>query len=251
MSRIQDILTNVRDILDDTNKTRWSDDKLLRILNSGIKDFVLNTECLKDRLFLQLAINTATYDLSNYVLKFNRVQFMEHAIESRTHAEMDKLSATWQTDTGPEVKYVVFDSLKEGTLRVYPIPTLGDEVIVQNQAYGALIDIYVNDDIFKIPSLVNADIGMTNYLVCHIVRKPNTVTLSTLDVDMEIDSMYDKALEYFVSGSCLRMDTDANNRQFGAEQLQLYAQYLNKSSSMVSKASHSVDTRAMPYRSFL
>lgn len=250
MSRIQDILTNVRDILDDQSKTRWSDEKLIRILNSGIKDFVLNTECLKDRLFLQLAINTATYDLSNYVLKFNRVQFMESVIESRTHTEMDKLSATWQTDTGPEVKYVVFDTLKEGSIRVYPIPTAGDEVVVQNQTYGALIDIYVNDDIFKIPSLVNADVGMTNYLVCNIVRKPNIVTIDTIDADMEIDSVYDRALEYFISGHCLRMDTDTNNRQFGAEQIQLYLQYVNKSSDMVSKASHSVDTRTIPYRGF-
>lgn len=250
MGRIQDILTNVRDILDDPNKTRWSDEKLLRILNSGIKDFVLNTECLKDRLFLQLAVNTATYDLSNYVLKFNRVQFMESVIESKKHSEMDQLSTTWQTDTGPEVKYVIFDTLKEGSIRVYPIPTVGDEIIVQNQVYGALIDIYVNDDIFKIPSLVNADEGMTNYLVCNIVRKPNIVTINTIDTDMEIDSMYDKALEYFISGHCLRMDTDANNRQFGAEQLQLYSQYINKSSDMVGKASHSVDIRTIPYRGF-
>lgn len=251
MARIQDILTNVRDILADPNKDRWDDAALLRVLNSGIKEFVLSTECLKDRLFLQLAINTATYDLSNYVLKFNRVQFMEKVIESRTHAEMDKISATWQTDTGPEVKYIVFDTLKEGSVRVYPIPTIGDEVVVQNQAYGALIDIYVNDDIFKIPSLVNADTGMTNYLVCNIVRKPNTVTINTTDAHMEIDSMYDKALEYFVSGHCLRMDSDTLNRQFGAEQIQLYSQYITRGADMVSKASHAVDARSIPYRSFV
>ena len=91
---------------------------------------------------------------------------------------------------------------------------------------------------------------MSNYLTCYIIKKPNAVTLATSDADFELDSMYDRALEYFVSGNALRMDSDTINRQFGAEQIQLYSQYVNNCITTVSKSSSAVMTRTIPYRGF-
>lgn len=250
MARVQDILTNVRDILADPDKTRWDDPTLIRLLNVGIKDFVVATECLREKLFVELEENISTYDLSQYVLKFLRVQHMDIDISAKTHMELDKLDTNWQTTVGAELKHCTFDGLKSGSIRIYPILTNATNIVNQNSLYGGLIDITVIDNLFTLPTIGNASVSMSNYLTCYIVKKPNIVTLTTSDVDFELDSMYDRALEYFVSGNALRMDSDTINRQFGAEQIQLYSQYVNACTVTVSKSSSAVMTRTIPYRGF-
>lgn len=250
MSRVTDILTNVRDILADPDKTRWDDPTLVRLLNAGIKDFVVATECLKEKLFVELEENVSTYNLSQYVLKFLRVQHMDIDISAKTHMELDSIDINWQTATGSKLLHCTFDGLKSGSIRVYPILDNATNIVSQNSLYGGLIDIEIIDNLFTVPTLENADSEMSNYLTCYIVKKPNIVTLSTSDADFELDSMYDRALEYFVSGNALRMDSDTINRQFGAEQIQLYSQYVNNCIVTVSKSSSAVMTRTIPYRGF-
>lgn len=248
MSRIQDILINVRDILADTEKTRWSDDALIRLLNIGVKDFVLATECIKEKLYIELEPGVHTYDISQYVLKFIRVQYMDKDISVKTHMELDKINSEWQLTTDTTIQYCVFDHLKSGSIRVYPTPS-GTSIITQNSLYGGLIDIIVQDNEL-LTSLSNVGENMHDYLICYIVKKPSILTINTLDADFELDSIYDRALEYFISGNAFRMDADTINRQFGAEQIQLYSQYVNACIASVSLSSSAVLTREIPYRGF-
>lgn len=251
MSRISDILANVRDTLADETKQRWSDDKLIRHLNSGIKEIVVKTGCLRERLFLELEANAALYDLSEYVIKFLRVQYMNKVISAKTSNELDTISPTWQEDVGNEVLFVTFDNLPEGWLRIYPKITDGLDNVTQNQVYGGLIDITVNEDIYKLPSYGDLEQGMKKYLILHVLKKPNRVTIDTVDEDMEIDSMYDKALEYYISGHILRADTDTQNRSFGAEQLQLFAGCLGDTKVNTVLSSNVVKTRTVAYKGFI
>ena len=63
MSRVSNILTNVRTDLGDANSERYSDTILLSYLNAGIIDFVSATKCLKERIYMGLSISNSIYDL--------------------------------------------------------------------------------------------------------------------------------------------------------------------------------------------
>ena len=52
MSRVLSILSKAREELGDANNTRFTDSKLLEHLNDGIKDFILSTKSLKERLYV-------------------------------------------------------------------------------------------------------------------------------------------------------------------------------------------------------
>lgn len=249
MSRIDDILANVRDTLSDSESAnyRWDDATLMRFLNKGTKEIVNTTNCLRARLFVELEENAAIYDVSAYVSKFTRVQYLDQAIMSKTSVELDAINPQWQSEVGTEVKYVTFDQLPEGHIRIYPKVSGGLDNIDTNQVYGALVDITVNDDIFQIPSFNDIEVGLSQYLVLYVVKKPNLVSLTTLDSELELDSSYDSALEYFITGMALRSDSDTLSRTFGAEQLQLFANYLQPKVDNIEKSNNTVPTRVVKY----
>ena len=248
MSRVASIIDNARVTLSDTNKTRYLDPVLLKYLNDGLTDFVLNTKILKERIFLELNPTTTIYDLSPNVLEFLRFQFQTKVIPVLSQEELDRLNLTWQDDTGDEVKCVTLSDMRKGWLRIYPRVTTGPDAIVQNSLYGGLIDISLDDDNYQIPSITDVDSSIKNYLVVFAVKKPKVVTLLTTDAELELGSEYDLALEYYITARALRSDTDALNRNYGTEQLQLYNNYIAEASLSNSVGNQSVGDRVVDYR---
>lgn len=251
MGRITDIISNARDLLSDPNGVRWSDTRLLRALNSGIKEIVLQTHCLKERIYVELEANAVFYDLSDYVIQFLRVQYLTKNIDAKTHAELDMLNPRWQEDEGTEVKYVTFDALPEGYLRIYPMLTDASDNVTQNQTYGGLIDLVINDQLFQAPSIGDIEVGMSKYLVIHAVKKPAKVLIDTLDVDLELDSIYDTALEHYITASMFRSDTDAKDKAFGDAQLKMFYETIESLRQLTtSKSGNTVSYRTLSYIGF-
>lgn len=247
MSRIDNILANVRSDLGDSNAERYSDTILLNHLNAGIMDFVSATKCLKERIYMGLSTSNSIYDLRPYVLEINRVEYMHSKIEAKTFEELDKIDPDWQIATGNEVQYVTFEHLAKGMLRVYPLVTGAINIINQNSLYGGLIDITINDDTYQIPSISDVEENLNQYLVLYCVKKPAIVTLYTEDKDMEIDISFDTALIHYIKYRCLRSDTDSNNRSYGNEEFQLYATYVNMSRNSEAIQHNKVKERVIRY----
>ena len=248
MSRVASIIENARVTLSDTDETRYSTGVLLKYFNDGLNDFVVNTKILKERLFLELNPTAAIYDLSPYVLEFLRFQFQTKGIPVLSQEELDKISLTWQDEVGDEVECVTLSDMKKGWLRIYPRITSGSDAIDQNSLFGGLIDISINDDNYQIPSITDVDSSIKNYLVVFAVKKPKVVTLLTTDAELELGSEYDLALEYYITSRALRSDTDALNRNYGTEQLQLYNNYIAEASLSNSVGNQSVGDRIVTYR---
>lgn len=250
MSRIETIIENVRDTLgDDTpNSYRWTDAKLVRFLNSGIREIIATTHCLKERLYVALEDNVAIYNLSEFALQFLRVQYIDKVIEAKTSGQLTRLNVNWESAEGTEVQYVNFDNLPEGHLRIYPRVTGALGNITANQTYGGLIDVTINDELLQIPGFENLEESISKYLIVDIVKKPTPVTISTLDTDFEINSAYDYALEYFITAKALRADTDTLSRAFGSEQLQLFAQALAPSKANLMLSNNIIPTREVKYQ---
>ena len=251
MSRVLSILSKAREELGDTNNTRFTDSKLLEHLNDGIKDFILSTKSLKERLYVELASNVAIYDISKYALFVERVEYMNTKIDTLSFTELDSINAMWQYETGNVVKAITFEHQSKGAFRIYPRLNTVDNNIVSSSDYGILVDFSLDDDIIGIPSIIDVEQNLQAYLVLYVIKKPNIITLTTPDEELELDELYDKAFVHYIKAQCLRNDSDSNNRQFGNEELSAYAMYVVNNNKDFALDNQVSGDRIIQYKGFM
>lgn len=251
MSRVLSILSKAREELGDTNNTRFTDSKLLEHLNDGIKDFILSTKSLKERLYVELASNVAMYDISKYALFVERVEYMNTKIDTLSFTELDSINTMWQYETGNVVKAITFEHQSKGAFRIYPRLNTVDNNIVSSSDYGILVDFSLDDDIVGIPSIIDVEQNLQAYLVLYVVKKPNIITLTTPDEELELDELYDKAFVHYIKAQCLRNDSDSNNRQFGNEELSAYAMYIVNNNKDFALDNQVSGDRIIQYKGFM
>ena len=251
MSRVLSILSKAREELGDTNNTRFTNSKLLEHLNDGIKDFILSTKSLKERLYVELASNVAIYDISKYALFVERVEYMNTKIDTLSFKELDSINAMWQYETGNVVKAITFEHQSKGSFRIYPRLNTVDNNIVSSSDYGVLVDFSLDDDIVGIPSIIDVEQNLQAYLVLYVIKKPNIITLTTPDEELELDELYDKAFVHYIKAQCLRNDSDSNNRQFGNEELSAYAMYIVNNNKDFALDNQVSGDRIIQYKGFM
>ena len=251
MSRVLSILSKAREELGDTNNTRFTDSKLLEHLNDGIKDFILSTKSLKERLYVELASNVAIYDISKYALFVERVEYMNTKIDTLSFKELDSINTMWQYETGNVVKAITFEHQSKGAFRIYPRLNTVSNSIVSSSDYGILVDFSLDDDIVGIPSIIDVEQNLQAYLVLYVIKKPNIITLTTPDEELELDELYDKAFVHYIKAQCLRNDSDSNNRQFGNEELSAYAMYVVNNNKDFALDNQVSGDRIIQYKGFM
>lgn len=251
MSRVLSILSKAREELGDANNTRFTDSKLLEHLNDGIKDFILSTKSLKERLYVELASNVAIYDISKYALFVERVEYMNTKIDTLSFTELDSINAMWQYETGNVVKAITFEHQSKGAFRIYPRLNTVDNNIVSSSDYGILVDFSLDDDIVGIPSIIDVEQNLQAYLVLYVIKKPDIITLTTPDEELELDELYDKAFVHYIKAQCLRNDSDSNNRQFGNEELSAYAMYVVNNNKDFALDNQVSGDRIIQYKGFM
>ena len=251
MSRVLSILSKAREELGDANNTRFTDSKLLEHLNDGIKDFILSTKSLKERLYVELASNVAMYDISKYALFVERVEYMNTKIDTLSFTELDSINAMWQYETGNVVKAITFEHQSKGAFRIYPRLNTVNNNIVSSSDYGILVDFSLDDDIVGIPSIIDVEQNLQAYLVLYVIKKPNIITLTTPDEELELDELYDKAFVHYIKAQCLRNDSDSNNRQFGNEELSAYAMYIVNNNKDFALDNQVSGDRIIQYKGFM
>ena len=251
MSRVLSILSKAREELGDVNNTRFTDSKLLEHLNDGIKDFILSTKSLKERLYVELASNVAMYDISKYALFVERVEYMNTKIDTLSFTELDSINAMWQYETGNVVKAITFEHQSKGAFRIYPRLNTVNNNIVSSSDYGILVDFSLDDDIVGIPSIIDVEQNLQAYLVLYVIKKPNIITLTTPDEELELDELYDKAFVHYIKAQCLRNDSDSNNRQFGNEELSAYAMYIVNNNKDFALDNQVSGDRIIQYKGFM
>ena len=251
MSRVLSILSKAREELGDANNTRFTDSKLLEHLNDGIKDFILSTKSLKERLYVELASNVAMYDISKYALFVERVEYMNTKIDTLSFKELDSINTMWQYETGNVVKAITFEHQSKGAFRIYPRLNTVSNNIVSSSDYGILVDFSLDDDILGIPSISDVEQNLQAYLVLYVIKKPNVITLTTPDEELELDELYDKAFVHYIKAQCLRNDSDSNNRQFGNEELSAYAMYVVNNNKDFALDNQVSGDRIIQYKGFM
>jgi hypothetical protein len=223
MSRVTQVIADARSILADTAGDRWPDARLLSLYNQCLKDIIIQSKMLRGKAFVEIEANINTYKMPNEVLRIERVQYLDTFIPVMSHDKMDEIDYLWETKTGNEVKYVVTNLLNAGTFKIYPrITDTTMDYIDSNSNYGIIVDLTTFDDIFNLPNISQIN-DIPKYLVVYYTKIPDVVTISTIDTDLQINSAWDNAIIHYIAGMALRDDADQQNRAFGAEELQLYA----------------------------
>jgi len=150
-TRIVNILTRVRDTLADPNKTRWSDERLLRLLDEAQQDVAKQSQLLKGTYDLSLVIGQAEYDLPEDLWLITRATFDDYEIPLKSYDKMDEEAAkyslarssslgvertrgysvnvdasyrrsNWEVAEGAEIQALIFDNRNMQKIRVFPIP---------------------------------------------------------------------------------------------------------------------------------
>ena len=271
MSVITDILTRARDSLADPLEQRWSNDRLLRLLDEGQKDFARHTEILKGFSTITLVPGTQLYTLPKECWRVTRAHYASINLPLYSFEHMDSVDMSWYTRKSAKPTAIVFDKRNEQEIRVYPIPdgsfsdikynfsnetnpvyigpALGVVTAIDdltfNSPYGVVTDLFtidVDETWFSSPYGVVTDIGeVDGNLTLFYIRDPADIT--SFNQELEIASRWHFALQQYVVGRAFMDDLDTQYQQRGATALQMYDRELK-----LAKSSTSMDaTRATQY----
>lgn len=269
---ISSILSLVRDRLADPQEQRWSNDRLLRLLDSAQKDFARHTECFKGVVEIPLAVNQATCRLPADCWKITRAHYAHRDIPLYSYEYMDSIDSSWYVRTGAEIKNVVFDKRNENEVRFYPIMdesilanvyTFENEGAVDyaggnlgvvtaiddftfNSPFGVVTDMFsvdIQQEVFNSPYGVVTDIAEADgNVTIFYIRDP--ATISSITDELEIGLRWENALEHYVVGNCFLDDLDTQYQARGATALQLYERELQIAKRAFSRDS----TRSTQYQ---
>jgi len=145
MTRINNILVKARDTLADPDKERWTDERLIRLVDEAQKDISRHSKILKDQVDIPVAEGQHTYDLPSDVWLITRAAFDACVIPFYSHEKLDFQDfisgssdrsnysygnnavannfTCWEVIEGPRVSALVFDRRNLDEIRVFPIPS--------------------------------------------------------------------------------------------------------------------------------
>jgi len=87
---VKDLLHKTRHTLSDLTANRWSDERLLILLNEGLNDIAKNTILFVKTGYISLASQQTEYDLSSFATKILRIEYLDEPLAYFSHSEMDK-----------------------------------------------------------------------------------------------------------------------------------------------------------------
>lgn len=254
MNRIATLMLRVRDSLSDPNATRWSNDRLLRLMDEGQKVIARKAKLLRSRAEIAVISEIATYSLPLEASLLTRVLASDatpaststtvarQSIRLKSHQQMDEIDPDWESRTGSSIEYIVFDKLSPQQFKVYPIPVDNDEVsehvftsdlgVLTDSTgdtvdpYGVVTDLTTTDILATtftshLGVVTDMTSAITSLVVYYLHRPPTLDDYTKIDVEqvLTIPEDWDNALKHYMVGMALRDDKDTQNRTIGNEEL--------------------------------
>jgi len=220
----KEVLRDVRYKLADTSVNRWSDDRLLSLLNEGILDLAKNTILFIEEIFYPIPSLVGDIDLTSKAIKILRAEYLDDPITFYSFDEADrKFGSLWQQDKGTAVKGLIYGKQRSMILKQYPLlETSYNPHIVYNSNYGIITDISYSDiapvltgnygDIAFIP-----DSALIKF---YYIRKHDRIT--DVNATLYIDELIKPMLVHYITGQAFKDNQDVQNINRGNEELQQY-----------------------------
>lgn len=235
MARVDDIITGARDTLAEKTPKRWKNDRLLRALSKGQRKIARELLCIRESCTIQLCDGHHTYklDATNVLSPTGRPIALYSAINHAgkqarfvTENIIEDEDPDWRTRTGDDVTHIIYDKQNPLFFRVYPTPDsteLSETGTSFNTTDNPLTDAATICEAISSPSDfdITAELAPVKIHLHFYHTPPNVVTIA--DTNLLIPEEFDDALRHYITGNVLRDDLDAQNRQFGMEELQFFA----------------------------
>ena len=220
----QDILTKVRYSLSDVQVDRWSDDRLLSLLNDAIIDIAKNTTLFTETYIYTVANLLVDIDLSTTALKILRAEYLDEALPFYSFEEMDKKDKDWQLVTGSKVEAIIYDKQKNGLLKQYPIVSNAQNPHVEypDGLLGITTDISYSDIEPVLADTIGDISGVPDEALIKFYYIRRHAKIDDVNDTLNIDELIEMPIKHYIVGMALRDNQDTQNRQIGNEEMQLY-----------------------------
>lgn len=220
----KDIIKKARYTLSDTAGDRWTDERLLSLLNDAIEDIAKNTTLFVETKFYQVSNLVVDIDLTAVSLKVISGEYLDEPLPFYSFDQMvHKYGKNWQLDTGNKVLAIVYDKQRNGLLKQYPIVSNAlNPHIEYNQLIGIVTDISYSD-IQPVLADVYGDISSVPdeaLIKFYYIRKHEVVT--DINDVLNIDDAVVTPIKHYIAGMAFRDNQDVQNRNMGSEELKLY-----------------------------
>lgn len=239
MSIAQDIIDGARDSLADPSKERWSDARLLRLLDEGQKYIARMYSLLHGESSVFLSTGQTIYGLASDLLIINRCTYLGKVLPLYTYDEMDNSDPGWAARTGSSIEALIYNNRNLQDIRVYPTPDdnfpvthitmdspYGVATSVEGAtgpAFGVLTDIAFTDEGQAQLKSVFGVVSDGNYLEqLSVLYSRDPKTLVALTDQLDLPPMFDRALKLYVVGHAFSDDLDSKNQEKAAGALAMF-----------------------------
>jgi len=286
-TRIETIIKNARYTLADQAKDRYSDERLLTLVDEAHKDFARQTKLLKGEVEIPIFSGQTEYDLPLDVYQILRCSSESFVLPMTSFDDMDEFARrqwtqqsgfegvgenpnyalkhdnygfAWETQTGSRIEAVIIDKRMPHKIRIWPIPTDTAETSYEFIAGGApevtgqqllgvvtsitdytLTSPYGEVTGFVGPQALPEQFSSLFGVVTDIAESALTLRIQYVKTPADVTSVndelltapqWDVALMRYVIGQAFRDDLDTQYRQRGAEELGLYAGYVQEAKTI-------------------
>lgn len=219
----KDVIKSARYILSDTAAQRWTDARLLALLNDGLTDIAKTTILFIDTLFVELVNEQTDYDLSSFAVKIVRIEYEDKPLHQSSFSEMDKKIPMWQQAEGDKLKAYVLDKQREANFKLYPKLKNSNIANVNfGGNYGIVTGVTYSELELNVSGILG-DLGPVEedgFIKVFYVRKhPKVVYLTD---ELFVSGVAEEPLAHYVAGRALRDNQDTQNRVLGNEELDTY-----------------------------
>lgn len=268
---VRSLIKEVRHKVGDIPKTKFTDDRILSLINEGLDDLARKVDINKGELNLPVVPYQRVLTIPDKdFIKLLRVRYNETALDIVTFDKMDEIN-NWESKVGSKLQAIVYNLSNPRHLTLYPLldETLNGVHSKLNNADGTLVDIpgvtrvgidgiitdvelddfidlgYVPQGLRPDGTTTSIEDGYHSLNIKYVKRLPR-VTEATEEIDL--DEMFKSTLAYYVAGMLLLDDMRGENIQKGLLFVDKYKTELLNVEALSKNGYQEVEDYSVNYR---
>ena len=265
---VAQLTIDIRDILGDFDGTRYTPERILRVINKAVKQFSLDTEILSG--FTDAVEPTEcpyTFKLHDEAITLTRVTLGGVNIKVVSHEDMDLIDQRWQTRTTmSKVTHVIYDKMDKGKVRLYPTPTdIALHYFNKNTAYG-ILTVPTNKEYGLYHDTSKLDSSRCNKMTDQQYGILEGLSLFKIDLDfyytrthkelksqsdlLGFDDVWANAILHYASSRLLLSDRDVQNNTLASIEYKNYMKEVAKAKAHKARSFTRANQYLINYRRF-